>query len=180
MSLSGLETAVLDYVADAIEAARGIPLDRTLRYHGRALPEDCCTENGTLSISTVNEYHSPRWPVFVGLGSGPHGAGPPAVELHLRFVTCWPVPEVEGSEVAIDDDEWDTRAAALAEVADAGSRALLRVSCASAGPAADIRAETGCVKFRWLDCTPTGPGGGCAGWQWRCVAAVASGPPLVT
>jgi len=176
MGVSALTTAIVEYVADQLNANRDRELDRVLRYHGaQGLPEDCVSENGTLSINVVNEYLTDAFPVQAGARSGV-GASRPAIEVHVRFFMCWPQTKIDGKLVEVDDDEWDARSADLQEVADIGTRALLRVM-EPKGDVAAILAETGCRKFRFVDCRPTGPRGFAAGWVWRCYAAVSTPTP---
>jgi hypothetical protein len=161
MTISTVSGAVVVAVADAIKAARnGVAVDHVLRYH-RLLPEDCPTENGTLSVSVL-------YP------TNPTKSAYPVAELDLRYFQCWPRPaRVEGKTV-LDIDGWDVRSAALQEVADAGVRCLrgLERNCVA------LLGEHGCGGFRFIDCRPTGPRGDAAGWVWRATAAVRSGATL--
>lgn len=175
VSLSLLETAVAEYVGGVLvdECGRPEP-DRILRYHGR-IPADCCTDNGYLAINW--ESVRPKDP------GGQVRGNPclPTATLAIRYVTCWPEPELEEIGTDARDDEWDAQSAMYADVADCVARALCRVGCAQRAPdeLTDVLAR--CQDFAFLECVPIPPepsglggGAGCAGVLWRVRAGVKS------
>lgn len=179
MSLSGLMTALAEYVGDSIVNDCGRPPpDRVLRYHG-VLPHDCCTDNGFLAVNWFTEYASTTFPV-AATGSGDPCTGLPVAEMRLRYVVCWSEPEVTQQGVTINDEQdatWDVTAGMLAEVADGVSRALLRLTCDVSVDdlALAVVREVGAPsRLRFVACDPITPLGGCAGVQWRLYCGVRS------
>ena len=179
MSLAELETALVEFVGDALvnDCNRPVP-DRVLRYHG-TLPNDCCTDNGTLAISWSRLFLSSRFPSAATAPDDVCG-GNMVAEVRLRYVVCWPVPEIDENGVVIIDDEWDTRAAMLADVADCVSRQLVGLSCEPlvGDPYVDGVLAATVASGKWLrlvDVEPLPPQGGCAGVQWRLYCGVKAG-----
>lgn len=174
MSLSDLESAVLEYVGDVLvnECGRPAP-DRLLRYHGVA-PDDCCTTNGTLSISWEVGYPSEKFP---SRGNS-QCVGAPVYTLNVRYVTCWPgLGTVTPEGYVLPDDAWDSTAAMLADAADCVSRSLMRLACdpISDDPLVAAILEQ-CLRnqFQWIETTPVRPSGLCAGVTWKMYASVKS------
>lgn len=169
MGFPELLGAVAEYVSDSIvnDCDRPVP-DRVLRYHG-PIPHDCCTENGFLAVSwervvPSDERNTPC-------------PGPPKTTIAMRYVVCWPIPDVGTGGVRLIDDSWDQRAAMLADVQDCVTRALIRLSCANTGDAlwTEVLSETVCNAFRFTEAVPIPPGGGCAGVLWRASVGVRGG-----
>lgn len=174
MSLANVETALLNYVGDVLvnTCDRPVP-DRVLRYHG-TLPHDCCTPNGFLVSSWERRYRSARFP-----NATPEAncQGVPVGIVVLRYVVCWPLPEVGTDGVRPIDDSWDDQAAMLASVADCVEASLVRLGCG--GVVTDELAQavvslTGREGIRYIETTPIVPLGGCAGVQWRLYARLRS------
>jgi hypothetical protein len=175
MSLSGVMTALAEYVGDSIVNDCGRPPpDRVLRYHG-TLPHDCCTDNGFLAVNWQQQFLSTIFPLQA-TGSADNCAGRPVAEIRLRYVVCWPAPEVGTNGVVLEDERWDGAAATLAEVADGVARALLRLTCEPPldplGQAVVEQAGRGWLRFIGAD--PILPDGTCAGVQWRLYCGVRS------
>jgi hypothetical protein len=175
MSLSGLLTAVNEYVGDVIVNDCGRPTpSRQLSYHGR-LPHDCCTADGFL----VTSWESGR----PGNGDSPCG-GPPVYTLTLRYVVCWSVPDADEGGVDISDAQdatWNNDALMLADVADCVGRSLTDLTCSSAPVDPMIAAILRLAPQRslhYVGASPIVPLGGCAGVQWQLTAAVANGPVI--
>lgn len=178
MSLSGLLTAVGEYVGDTLVNECGRPAPEVLRYHG-TLPNDCCTDDGVLSVSWEREQAFLKFPAS-SAGAAEPCPGLPMVRLIVRYVVCWPVPDVLAeSGTVLDYPGWDLRAATLADVADCVTRALIRLQCSPPdGPFADaVVAAAGRDRFRFVESTPILPGGGCAGVRWHADAGIASPSP---
>lgn len=172
MSLSGLLTAVADYVADVLvnECGRPVP-DRVFRYHGRA-PQDCCTDAGVLDVSWDRLFPSTSFPTAAG-GSEPC-PGAPVTPLTVRYTVCWPVPELQPTVLNVDFAGYDALAAELADVADCVSRWLLDLSCdpfLEDPYVAAIFDHAPRGRVRLVESSPILPAGGCAGVQWRLNAA---------
>lgn len=181
MSLSGLMNAVVEYVGDRLVNDIGRPVpDRMLRYHG-PLPHDCCTDDGMLSVHWTDARTT-----AVGVGSTANEANNPCVQrpmvtLVVRYVICWPEPDiVEG--VPRIDDAYDAavneKAGMLADVQDGITRALAALGC---GEPVDqfvdaIWRNIAGTSLRFVDASPILPGGGCAGVLWRVHVAPLPGP----
>jgi hypothetical protein len=179
MSLSGVLTALAEYVGDAIvnDCGRPVP-DRVIRYHG-TLPNDCCTDNGFLAVNWQTGFASVTFPA-AATGTADPCRGLPVVEVRLRYVVCWDAPEVTQQGVTVNaeqDARWDADAAMLAEVADGVTRALLRLTCEiSLDPLfVAVMDEVGPKHWlRFVAADPIVPLGGCAGVQWRLYCGVRS------
>lgn len=135
MTLSAVLTAAVEFVsAEWQEAGRPAP-DRALRYFGTdGMPQDCCTENGVLSITWERGFSSDSFPAESSNAKHPC-PGLPVYVLAVRFDTCWAKPEVGPQGVIISDDidtAWDTKAAQLSDAADHVYRAFLRLACGDA------------------------------------------------
>lgn len=172
MSLSGVMTALAEYVGDELVNTCDRPApDRVLRYFGTAgLPQDCCTEKGVLSVSWSRGAASKNFPQESREVPCP---GKPLYTLEVRYDVCWPVPNVDANGIDIIDDAWDELAAVLSDVADCVARALLRISCR------DQQTEKGaaliealhCNDFVYRDVVPQ-IGGGCARLTWTVLSGV--------
>lgn len=176
MSVSKLETAVLELVGDRLVNQCGRPIpDRVLRYHGTVgLPEDCCTANGVLSITWER-----AWPTNAFPGSSAQKGTPcpgyPVLLLVIRYVVCWPAAEVTQQSIVLDDTTWDAEAAMLADTEDCIARTLMRLSCDTNSADAfeqAVLAATAKNGFAYSESLPTGPKGGCAGIIWKAYASV--------
>lgn len=176
MALADLLTNVVEYVGEAIVTDCGRPTPtKVLRYHGTqpGLPQDCCTDDGVLSIGWAMEYPTDNWPnPSRGDSSCP---GPLTATLAIHYDVCWSIPDADASGIEITDAldaKWDADAAMLADVAECVGRALVRLACGTATGtlAAAIFGETGCKRFQFQNVTADGPGGGCARLTWRCWA----------
>lgn len=181
MSLSELETALAEYVGDVLvnDCHRPEP-DRILRYHGaRGLPDDCCSKNGTLSISWERGYPSLTFPASAGTNAS-SCTGFRVYVLKVRYVVCWPGLDVNAidGQPRLPDDEWDGEAAMLADVADCVAAALMRLSCdpdvADPFVVAVLEQVGARSMIRFAEVTPTGPLGLCAGVLWTVYARVAT------
>lgn len=178
MTLSTLETAVIEYVGDVLTNTCGRPSPEVIRYHGGPVPDDCCTEDGTLSIWWGRLFASKAFPSQ----STELCVGPPVSELNLRYSICWPKADVgESGVLNVLDPAWDAKAAILADVADCVHRALIRLSCKPDpdDPFIDAIQNELFPKnaIRWRETTPARPLGGCAGVSWALYAAVKSSVP---
>lgn len=182
MSLSGLETALAEFVGDSIvNDCDQPPPDRVLRYHG-TLPNDCCTENGTLAVSWAMEYLSADFPNSTAANRDPC-PGVPVATINLRYVICWPPLRIVPGKLILADDSWDARAARLADVADGVTRAFARLMCAPdlADPiVAAVVQAAGRNRVRFIDVAPLPVLGLCAGVLWRVYASPATGPEPVS
>lgn len=171
MSLSGLLTAIDEYVGDVLVTDLGRPSPRVLRYHG-IMPHDCCDDAGFLVSSWEPMRPTP-------------GSQDPCqfslVTLNVRYVTCWPAADVDAQTgVVINTDQWDTPSAVFADVALAVTRALIRLGCQPdmTDPfVAAVFAHTGRTGVIWQDTAPIPALGLCAGVQWRAVASVRGETP---
>lgn len=172
MSLSSLMTAMVELVGDVLVNECGVEApDRVLRYHG-VLPDDCCSEKGTLGISWESDYPSSSFP-----NQNPTDpcVGGPVALLAIRWKTCWPVPDVSPAGVRLIDDQWDAKAAVIADVADCVTRAIIRLGC---DPDLEdpfvlaVLEHTGRKQVRLIAATPVPALGGCAGVLWRLYARV--------
>jgi len=178
MSLSGLMTALAEYVGDALVNDVGRPPpDRILRYHG-LLPHDCCTDNGFLAVNWQQEFVSMTFPVQA-TGSADNCSGRPVAEIRLRYVVCWEAPAAGPGGVVVSDEQdtrWDTTAGMLAEVADGVTRALLRVTCDLPTDELGRAVVEACGRgwLRFVSADPILPDGTCAGVQWRLYCGVRS------
>lgn len=177
MSLSTLETAVVEYVSDVLQVECGRPApDRILRYH-TDLPDDCCSDDGTLAVSWAEEHPSSTFPNSSAAAQQPC-PGIPVVTLRVQYVVCWPAPQADASGVQLRDADWDETSAMLADVADNVSRALMRLSCdpdRNDPLVAAVLTEVPRNWVRFVDVTPRRPQGGCAGIIWRLYAGIRSG-----
>lgn len=178
MSLSGVLTALIEYVGQVLVDDCGRPTPRVLRYHG-VMPHDCCTDDGFLVGSWERLYPSTSFPNQTATGAVPCPGIPVAV-LNLRYVVCWPVPPVSENGVTLIDDAWDAQAAMLADVADCVTRGLMRALCAPP-PVTDplataLMLAVGRDRLRLIEATPIPAQGGCAGVQWRLYSGVALPP----
>lgn len=177
MSFSGLLTAVAEYVGATLVDDCGRPAPtRVLRYHGGALPQDCCTADGILSVGWVSEFPTATWPAGWRGGFEPP-PGPFTADLWVRYDTCWLVPAANAKGPVLTDAvfaEWDATTAMLAEVADCVGRALHRLTCKTpeTEEQREILESTGCNRFAYISVVPTGPRGGCAGLEWHAYAGV--------
>lgn len=173
MSLSALLNAVVEYAGDVLVNDCGRPEpDRMLRYHGN-LPHDCCSDAGFLAIHwTDGRLNDPKNPC----------AGRPAVTLILRYVICWPEPDlVEGLPVITDayDTQVNTKAGMLADVEDCMARALVRLGCERPAPndpnvdayVAAVWRNVAGTSLAFSSASPILPSGKCAGVEWRLSVA---------
>ena len=139
------------------------------RYHN-TLPDDCCTDDGILSVSWSEAHVTSRFPT-----GGNDCAGAPVATIRLRYVVCWPIPDTSGDGIVIDYDATDATTARLADVADCVLRALDRLTC-NPDPADPLSAAVlRQIPARWfqtLDVTPLPNLGGCTGVSWRLYAGV--------
>lgn len=171
MSLATLETALVEYVADVLvnDCGRPVP-DHVLRYHDE-LPHYCCTDNGVLAIN---------WTIETMVGTFPNGAqrdpcaGMPQATLNIKYVVCWPALEMIDGAVVMNVEEWDERAAMLADVADCVSRALVALRCGAQHEPVDeyvqaVLDESG-RRVLFVDATPMPIRGLCTGVRWRLYA----------
>lgn len=124
-------TALAEFVADELVDAGREPPDRSLRYFGTdGMPQDCCTENGVLSVSFERGFPSD---VFPSESTKHPCPGKPVYHLVVRLDVCWPKPDVGPQGVVVTDtmdDAWDAAAAELSDAADHVFRALLVLVCA--------------------------------------------------
>jgi hypothetical protein len=171
VSIGSLETAVTEYLLDAlIECGRPEP-DRVLRYHG-LLPHDCCTANGLLVVSWELGYGTNPFPNDSSSRSEPCPAMLTVNLLH-RYVMCWPAPKEAINGLIPVDEAWDLAAATLADIANCGARAFLRLQCApdlSDELQAAVIQEIGRNRFRFRSTAPIPAQGLCAGVEWRTIA----------
>lgn len=179
MTLSTLETAVIEYVGDVITNVCGRPSPEVIRYHGGTVPDDCCTDDGTLSIWWGRLFASAQFPSQ----STDLCVGPPVSELYLRYSVCWPKADVTASGGIVNrlDPACDAAAAVLADVADCVHRALIRLSCRPDQDDPFVAAIQNELfpenAIRWRETTAARPLGGCAGVTWALYAAVKSSVP---
>ncbi len=174
MSLSGLLTAVAEYVGDTLANDCGRPVPtKVMRYHG-TMPDACCSAEGVLSISWSTGFPSRTFP---SRSSDPC-VGPPVYMLELRYVTCWAGIDPHAEGLILPDDRWDADAGMLAEVADCVTRALMNLSCSpdTADPfTVAIYEHIFARQIQYVETTPIRPSGLCAGVTWKLYASVASG-----
>lgn len=179
MSLSGLMTAMAEYVGDVLvnDCGRPVP-DRMLRYHG-TIPDDCCSEAGTLAVSWADGRAASEFPSSSANLKNDPCLSLPIYTLTVRYRVCWPVPDVDEGGVQLLDAEWDETAAMLADTADCVARELAALSCAGAARndpfVAAILAQVSRGWLRYVDVAPSVPTGGCAGVLWRLYAAPTPG-----
>lgn len=171
MSLSAVETALVDYVGDVIvnECGRPVP-EHVLRYHGE-LPHYCCTEDGVLAIDWTLETFVSTFPTTPQRDPC---AGLPVATLSIKYFVCWPAITFVDGHVVMDTDTWDSEAAMLADVADCVARALMRLRCdpTNTDPFVQaVLAESG-RQVQFIDAAPMPVRGLCAGVRWRMYAAV--------
>lgn len=176
MGLSALLTNLIEYVGDVIHNELGQPApDSVFRYHGAdGPPHDCCSEAGFITAGWERTYLSSIFPAPDANKTRPC-AGPPATEIGIRFVKCWPVPDADETGVAVDYLAWDAASAVLAEVQDGVTRALTRLSCASPNqePFLSTLVPAGVTQhFRFREARPIPPRGGCSGVLWLVAAAI--------
>lgn len=174
MSLANVMTRVAEFVGDQLvnTCERPAP-DRVLRYHG-TLPHDCCSDRGFLVVNFEREYPSTQFPSPAANNATPCQGLPVAV-LVVRYVVCWPLPDVDANGVRPIDDAWDAKAAVLADVADCITRAFMTLACKPdlTDPFVEALIEaTGHEKVRLIETVPIVPLGGCAGVQWRIYCGV--------
>lgn len=173
MSFSTVLVALAEYAGDVLvnDCGRPVPA-RVLAYHGR-MPDDCCPANGTLGVYWTDGRVSPGRDLPCG--------GPPEFTIGIRYTTCWSEPEVDEGGVVIDqaqDEQWNSDALMLADVADCMTRALTRLLCDTTPPPLDdpfataVLAELVNRSARFQDVTPILPSGGCAGVLWRLIVSV--------
>lgn len=179
MTLAALLTAYAEIIGDAIVNDYDWPesgvheIDRVLRYHGHAPPEDMeCGEvlavwwePPSLTVETTN------------------CAGPLTVTLAAKYLTCWKIAKVKagpgGSQIQQWDDSWDATAGTLADVAETVARRLVRLQCHERGDPIDEFGEAMLaliVRPRFVGATPTGAAGGAAGVIWRMTGQLAPQP----
>jgi hypothetical protein len=174
-SLPNLMTALADYVAETIQVdAAQPPVDRVLRYQGGPAPDDCCTDNGILSVWHEKLYPTIIFPIPLTF-SGQMDGGLPVAVIGMRYAVCWNPAQVDANgHVIIDDTDWDRDAARLALVDEAVCDALLRLSCATHGDTLwqAVVGEVACSAFRFRDSLVSKPTGGCAAVQWHVVAGL--------
>lgn len=174
MSLSAVLTAVAEYVSAAVVDADRPEPDRVLRYHGE-LPHHCCTENGLVAVNWTTESPYKTFPLASGGNSNDPCPGRPMVTIQAKYVVCWPALQVSSTGIVLADDDWDTRSAMLADVADSVTRALLHLSCEpdlGDSLVAAVLDATGRDRCRFVDAVPITPQGLCAGVRWRLYAGV--------
>lgn len=171
MSLPVTEAAFLAFVADTIEDGTAKRPDREVVYHG-ILPDDCCSDAGTLAVWHEKIAGSDEFPVQWS-GRGAKSTGWPLVTLVARLSTCWPIPKrPAGGGVILADPDWTERAKRLALVDEVVCTALIGLSCGQP-PGSAVLAELHCDQFRFIDAVPTKPSGGCAALTWRAFASIA-------
>ena len=179
MSFSGLLTALAEYVGDVLvnDCGRPIP-DRVLRYHG-VIPDDCCTDAGTLAVSWVIGTASSTFGTGLAAAPADPCVSMPTYTVAIRYRVCWPLPEAEGPLL---DPQWDETAAMLADTADCVTRALAALACEARSPGdADPLMEAVWAMLsrrQWLrlvDVSASVPLGGCAGVVWRLLVAPRAG-----
>ena len=173
MTLSLTENALLEFVGDVITNECARPIPAVWRYHSHGLPDDCCTDDGVLSIYWERFNFSNRIPGTSAASIEPC-AGVPYVALALRYVVCWPVPQVTGSGAVVPYAAADETAAMLADVAECVSLALVRVICDPIDHdelSAGVHARTMQDTVRFVESVPVSPSGGCAGVLWRLTLA---------
>lgn len=182
MSLSGLLTGLVEYIGDVIVNDCGVEApERALRYHGaRGMPQDCCTDKGYLVAGWDSEWGSKSFP---RRNSDPRECAiRPAVQITVRYVVCWPIPDLGDGGIRPLDAEWDAKAATLADLADCVTRALIRLSCNKID--ADHRELADAVlelvntdQLTYVETSPIDPAGGCAGVLWRVYAGPRQAEP---
>lgn len=182
MSLSGLMTALVEYVDDRLLNDVGVETERRLSYHGQVLPADCCTEGGTLALLWNEGRSGDTFPA-----SSAAARTDPCAKLHmvtfdLRYLRCTPKVEVTPAGVTVNehyDSLWNAYALHMADVADGVARALTALQCLATTPhrPADPTldgfelavlshvARLGSLRLR--DWSIIVPDGGCAGVHWR-------------
>lgn len=179
MSLSAVLTALAEFVGTEWAAATGAPADRSLRYIGTdGMPQDCCTENGVLSVTFDRGYPSDTFPSEAASSKHPC-PGLPVYVLVARMDVCWPKPGVgpQGVEVNdVNDTAYDTKAAALSDAADQVFRALLTVNCGAtpseAGAALLATVRNNAFSAREVSAKITGD---CVRITWRVYAGPRTG-----
>lgn len=180
MSLAEIETAVIEYLgarlADCLEwDAETAQALRVLRYHGaRSVPPECCGEPGLLVSAWEDVTLSGNLGAKTSVRPGQQGLL--AATLAVRFYTCWPSPEPTEHGPTLVDDEWDERAAYLADVAECLARGL--VCLTPGGPATEILSTVGCGGLSLATVVPIEPLSGCAGVLTRSVATLLAGATL--
>lgn len=176
MSFASLLTALTEYVGDVLVNDCGLPVpDRVLRYHG-TLPDDCCSEAGTLSASWALGVATVDFPASAASQKADPCTQIPLYTVSMRYKTCWPVPEVNENGVELIDEQWDAKASMLADTADCVARSLIHLGCRQPGMVADpltvaVQAQLARGWLRYIDVTPSVPLGGCAGLVWRMYAS---------
>lgn len=182
MSLSGLMTALVEFVGDVLvnDCGRPVP-DRVLRYHG-VIPDDCCTDAGLLAVNWTGGFPSTRFPTSAA-SDNDLCVAPGVYGIAIRYRTCWPVPDADEAGVKLADAEWDETSAMLADVADCVGRELTDLTCflkqgRTADPFIDAVADSIAPRgwLRYAGVAPTIPLGGCTGVTWTLSAAPRSGP----
>lgn len=178
MSLSGMLTALVEYVGQVIVDECALPAPgRVLRYHGDA-PADCPAD-GQLSVSWERLYPTVQFPASSSTAREPC-AGYPMFVANVLYLRCWKIPEADETGVALEDTRWDADSAILADVAECVSRAIIRLSCApSVDPFAKaVTDRAPRAAIRLLECTPIMPSGDSAGVRWKAYVGLTGSEPV--
>lgn len=158
MNLAALETALLEFVVDAIEDCDLPSPDHAIRHHG-VLPDRCCTENGILSLSW-EESPAP---------SPTDCTGPLEWAFALRWVTCWPSEDLKPTGLlSVNYTARDAAAARIAAVTECVLAAFAGEICRWGK--SDLREFA--VSLRLGRTSPVTPSGLCAGVLWRIIATL--------
>lgn len=173
MNLPTVLTAWEEYVAGAIGRAVNDPTipERKTRYHGK-LPDDCCTDKGTLGVWWEHLDPSVSFPIPLLLKGEMSGAFQLA-DFGARYAMCWYVPKAEELTAKETLKRWDGDAHHLALIAEYVTAELLDLSCGQASLGDGVI----CQGVRWKS-TRQDISGGCAGVEWHAVLGLsgAEGP----
>lgn len=182
MSLPGAMTAYAEFVAQVLVSECGRnPPTRVLRYFGeRGLPQDCCTTDGVLSVTTWNGWATETFPNDAGGRASESCSSRPVYPLRADLDVCWRQPKVSSSGIEILDDAWDADAAELAATLDCVARAIMCPDKCAAEASRDKWAAYLEELVNGRDTTTAfvsarvvGPSGGCVRLSWLVYASPA-------
>lgn len=175
--LSTLVTHLIEYVQAVIVDECRLPVDHVLRYWGEhGIPQDCGCD--VLTCGADLGYASSQFPLRTAI-RGDTSMGQPVWTLTLRYDSCWKAAKVTKTGLIPTWDKWDADSAVLLDCAQTVVRSLIRLSSPAKAPSAEWAAVMGnatCNGLRFIECVPSGPGGGRARITWRLYAGVVGSP----
>lgn len=169
MSLPNLLTAWRDFVATAISDSLGDPAvpDKKLVHHTK-LPDDCCSDLGTLGVWWARADLSTQFPLPLRVGGkGTLGGAVQLYDFGARYNRCWPVPAADDIGSDATYAEYEDVATTLAMVAEFVHCDLLALSCG----VVSLGDGVSCEGVRWTSTTPD-LSGDCAGIEWHVAVGV--------